>query len=322
APGPSIEQSRIRTPANGPVLVRSWPLGPASLTAGNGSPLKPHPMDRAPRRLGYLPWMDGMRAVGVLAVMVFHESLAQPKLGIQKHITGGALGVDVFFAISGFLITALLLQEAAGNGAVNLARFYARRARRLLPALAAVLVALAVGAVIGDNAGQRGRLLEHALFALVYVANWVIALGHANLGVLNHTWSLSAEEQFYLVWPVTLIALLALTRGRRWWLVGIVALIMAAACAWPAIATRSGYPYERIYYGLDTRCASIAIGALLGVLWAHDLLPKGKIVAVARRLLAVASAVVLILAIRSVYVLTGAGHLLGWKQSQSAIDVF
>ena len=142
------------------------------------------------------------------AVVAFHLGLTWAP--------GGYLGVDVFFALSGFLITALLLSERDTAGRISLVRFYARRGLRLLPALLAVLGALwlfATLTVVGDSAH---RVRGDGLAALFYFANWRAAFGDAPfMGFMGHAWSLSIEEQFYAVWPVLVVAALALRRGGR-----------------------------------------------------------------------------------------------------------
>ena len=229
-----------------------------------------------------MPWMDGMRAVAVLAVIVFHELIGQPTLGIQRWATGGGLGVDVFFAISGFLITTLLLQEARDSGAIHFGAFYLRRARRLLPALYVILAVLVV-ASFADHGHQRVVLLERVAITFFYASNWVMALGGKTMQELNHTWSLAAEEQFYLLWPALLTGLLVVTRRWKPALFAGLVTIAAVALAWPQMAAARHWSFTRVYYGLDTRAAALAVGALLGALWVYDLLPKGPSWAAGRR---------------------------------------
>jgi peptidoglycan/LPS O-acetylase OafA/YrhL len=148
--------------------------------------------------LGHRPALDGLRGVAVLIVLIGHGPIA---------FLGGGPGVTVFFTLSGFLITALLLEERRDAGRVDLRRFYARRGLRLLPALALCLVVVGIGLTMLDTP------LTGIWYAALYVANLAPALG-AKLPYLSHTWSLSLEEQFYVVWPLTVL-LLARTR-RRW----------------------------------------------------------------------------------------------------------
>ena len=147
--------------------------------------------------LGYRPALDGVRGLAILLVMAAHFGVGLPQ--------GGRVGVTMFFALSGYLITALLLNEHASSGRIDLRAFWIRRARRLLPALFALVAAfLLYHAIFG---GLRPAL-SAAFLTVFYLANYAASFG-VNLGLLSHTWSLAVEEQFYLWWPVALIALLA-----------------------------------------------------------------------------------------------------------------
>lgn len=167
------------------------------------------------RYLTYRPDIDGLRAIAVAIVVAFHTGV--------PGFTGGFVGVDVFFVISGFLITGLLVDELRATGSISLSRFYARRVRRLLPALALVLIAtLLLGSVmLLSVAGEQQDLAKSALAAALSASNIFFWLGsnyfsvHADLKPLLHTWSLSVEEQYYLVWPTLLIALMLASR-KRW----------------------------------------------------------------------------------------------------------
>jgi len=216
-----------------------------------------------------MPGIDGLRAVAVAAVFLYHAGVSW--------MPGGFLGVDVFFVISGYLITSLLIAEYDLRGAVALGRFWAARARRLLPALFVLLaVCLLIGATL-----QRGRLIGlrgDALASIFYVANWRFIFGHESYfaqfgrpGLLRHLWSLAVEEQFYLLWPpLFLLALRA--RGRRVlpWLVGVAA-IGSAAIMW-ALYTPDADP-SRIFYGTDTRAAPLLVGVALAFVWKPSSMP-------------------------------------------------
>lgn len=213
---------------------------------------------------GYLPGLDGLRAVCVLAVVAYH-------LG---ELRGGFLGVDVFFVISGFLITRLLLAERERTGTVALGAFWRRRFKRLVPALLVVLVAVAVAAKAWLPAWRMSGVRNDALGALFYVANWHFVLGgtsyfadQAGLSPLRHTWSLAIEEQYYLLWPLLVVGLLAVarTRGRR--AVGTFAAVgMVASGVWMAVAAARGVDLSRIYFGTDTRAFALFAGAF-GACW-------------------------------------------------------
>src|SRR5262245_60370628 len=219
-------------------------------------------------RLRHVPALDGLRGVAVLVVVAFHLNRLQ----------GGFLGVDLFFVLSGYLITSLLLVEHAGSGAVRLGRFWARRARRLLPALLLMLVGvtLLVGRLTAP--GERPLIRGDALSTLGYVANWH-AMAHdvsywdmfVQPSPLDHMWSLGIEEQFYVVWPLIAAGLLALAarRGRRGpTLVAAVAGAGAVASFAVMAATYSELDTSRAYYGTDARLGPTLLGVALAALMA------------------------------------------------------
>jgi peptidoglycan/LPS O-acetylase OafA/YrhL len=202
----------------------------------------------------HIPGLDGIRALAVLAVLGFH--------GGVPGMAGGNIGVDVFFVLSGFLITSLLLEEWERAHTVSLRAFYERRARRLLPALFVFMGLIAVYAAYFAEPDTLSSLRGDALSTLGYVANWRFILSDQGYFVhfgppspLLHTWSLAVEEQFYLVWPA--VALLTLRRwGRRG--VGVAAAAGAAASAIVTVAMAdAGAGTNRLYYGTDTRAQEI-----------------------------------------------------------------
>ena len=168
----------------------------------------------------------------------------------------GTTGVTMFFTLSGFLITALLLEEHARAGRVRLGGFYQRRAVRLLPA---VVVLLTASVVIGFASPAA------ALAAAGYMSNWMLASGAVDMGWIGHTWSLSIEEQFYLLWPLVVIALSRTRNPRRWMLaacgVGVVGAWIVRGVLWDG-----GAGHMRIYAGLDTRADALLVGCGLAVL--------------------------------------------------------
>jgi len=235
----------------------------------DGVPANPWNTDS--RGFGYLPGLDGVRALAVLGVLLFHADV--------DWLPGGFLGVDVFFVLSGFLITSLILTELERHGRVDFLRFYLGRARRLLPALLLMLfvVGLAVAFWYRDAAYQFGR---DALASAVYLNNWWYI--HADLSyfeatgrppLLTHLWSLAVEEQFYLVWPVVVAMLFARLRRRG---IAVLALILALlSTAWMAsVAIRSGMPEfadpSRAYFGTDSHAMGLLIGAALACAWRPD----------------------------------------------------
>jgi len=220
-------------------------------------------------RLRRMEAIDGLRAVAVAGVFLYHADPAW--------LPGGFFGVDVFFVISGYLITSLLLAEATQTGTVALLRFWAGRARRLLPALFTLLtVCLLIGATF-----ERGRLIElrgDSLSSIFYVANWRFIFEHesyfAQFGrppLLRHLWSLAVEEQFYLLWPP--LFLLALRLRRRAAVPIVVGLAALGSTVLMWVLFTPGTDTSRVFYGTDTRAAPILIGVLLAFLWRPGALP-------------------------------------------------
>jgi peptidoglycan/LPS O-acetylase OafA/YrhL len=229
-------------------------------------------MTTSGRGFSYQPALDGVRAIAVIAVLAFHGGLSWA--------TGGFLGVDVFFVLSGYLITGLLLAEHEHSGRIALGAFWRRRASRLLPALLLVVAVVVLGGRVLLPPEDAGRLRGDGLAALLYVANWRMASDGddyfaqtAAPSPLQHTWSLGIEEQFYLVWPLLLVLLLAgfgssgVRREPRWRVLAVCAAGVVVCCALLAALHRSADP-ARAYYGTDTRGASLLVGAGLAVLLA------------------------------------------------------
>jgi peptidoglycan/LPS O-acetylase OafA/YrhL len=204
--------------------------------------------------------LDGLRALAVGAVMAFHAG--------QRWAVGGYLGVDAFFVLSGFLITGLLLDERSRTGAIDLGRFWARRMARLIPALAIMITAVMV--IVAVNHPEAvSALRADAVGALTYVANWRFLVGQrgyfgqtAPSSLLEHTWSLSIEEQFYLLWPLVVVAL-ARTRRPRVAVAAVAALGAVVSATATVLLARSGASTSRLYFGTDTRLQAILIGATL-----------------------------------------------------------
>ena len=211
-----------------------------------------------PRRLGRKPVLDGLRGIAILLVMLTHTSV----------LPNGYVGVDLFFALSGFLITTLLYEEWDRVGRISLRRFYGRRARRLLPALGLLIgVALIVNLLCYPMTGWP--FAEKALTSLLFVNNWLAATGHAgDLGSLNPTWSLAQEEQFYLVWPLALLLLLRL-RARPQLVAGLLLVAVGLLIAVAPIGNGQGYS---VYYSPAARAAELLFGCLGAVIWRHRLL--------------------------------------------------
>ena len=227
--------------------------------AASPSPTAPGP---PPPKLGYRPALDGLRALAVTLVVITHATyLLVPEWG-GRWLPGGFIGVDVFFVLSGFLITSLLLQEHHARGRISIKNFYRRRALRLLPALGALLAVHAALAVVtrADLPREGGSVVAVGL----YVSNWVIASGHSLAVGLGHLWSLAVEEQFYLLWPLCIVAVLRVRRPAPV-LVGIALAGIVCATSVRALLWSHGAGWEAVYVRTDARADALLIGALLAL---------------------------------------------------------
>lgn len=214
-------------------------------------------------RLPYVPALDGIRALAVLAVLLYHAG--------YRWIPGGFLGVEIFFVLSGYLITSLLLVEWRGTGQIDLKTFWLRRARRLLPALYLLLVATLAYAVF-KLPGEVAQLRADAAAAFFYVTNWWLIFDHTSYFVamgrpslFQHLWSLAVEEQFYLIWPPLFALGIARIRERRL-LLGVVLGVIASTTLM-ALLYQPAVDPSRLYYGTDTRAAELLAGVALAFVW-------------------------------------------------------
>jgi peptidoglycan/LPS O-acetylase OafA/YrhL len=199
------------------------------------------------------PALDGLRAFAVLAVMAFHTSPA-------AH--GGFLGVDVFFVISGYLITMLLLREFSRTGGIDFRQFYLRRGLRLLPPLLFMLVITLPFALTWMHDGMGINVPAALLSVIFYVANWANVWQDQATGIWTHTWSLSIEEQFYLIWPAVLFFVVARLRKSPAAGLGvaIVAMVIARVITWHTD------PGNWMYYATTSHSDGLLLGALMAVL--------------------------------------------------------
>ena len=265
-----------------------WGKGPDVPTAKRSG--------RAPEisRVPYLPGLDGMRALAVMAVMVYHAN--------ADWLPGGYLGVEVFFVISGYLITLLLISEKERTSTVDMKHFWFRRARRLLPALFTLLIAITIWTSLFDR-DALGKLRGDVIAALLYVSNWYqiwTGAGYTasnEFAPLRHLWSLAVEEQFYVVWPIVMFVLLkGGTRriaGLSRWLVGTAVLITLIVAfvytsgpigtpevtpdAYWSIAGREISKFDWSYLGTFSRASGLLLGAAFAMVWRPVAVMRGPL---------------------------------------------
>ena len=223
-----------------------------------------------------LPGLDGLRGIAVLAVIIYHAEVSL--------LVGGFLGVDVFFVLSGFLITTLLINELAETNTVDRARFYIRRIRRLMPALFLVLFfsVLVSGLFVLDAAYHVRRDLP---WAITFVLNWSYLFFEQSYFVnisrpplLQHLWSLSVEEQFYVIWPIMLVGLYKVkvrNLSPRTKIFMVSSILAIASTAWMVyLSVSNGFPIpndpSRVYFGTDTHAMGLLVGCAAAALWRSD----------------------------------------------------
>ncbi len=217
-----------------------------------------------------MPGLDGLRAFAVLLVIAYHLGFAWAP--------GGLLGVGVFFTLSGYLITDLLLAQVSRRGGIRLARFWLARARRLLPALFVTLVVVTAWVTVLGPA-QPSQFRDAVAAAALYVSNWQLIFHHVSYfarfappSPLNHLWSLAVEEQFYIVWPFVLLLGLRFVRDRnplgiRPRLAAATLLAALASAVAMAVLYHPSLDPSRAYYGTDTRACELLVGAALAMVW-------------------------------------------------------
>lgn len=206
------------------------------------------------------PALDGLRTIAILAVILYHLHVPQ--------FEGGFIGVTVFFALSGFLITTLLLGEHRKTGRIRLGSFWWKRLLRLYPALLAlVAVGLLLWNWVGDYKGASFGPGEAAFIALTYTGNLFRSFWDTTQGVFAHTWSLSMEEQFYLVWPPVLVLLFMVRARRRWLMAGLGAVILGCSIAAGLVyQTPNGGSTPDVYFSPVLGVVPLATGCLLALL--------------------------------------------------------
>ncbi|NEE01454.1 acyltransferase family protein [Phytoactinopolyspora halotolerans] len=244
-------------------------MGSTTMPAAQPAPVPPAiPAERRrrPGAAGFRGDIQGLRAVAVLLVLAFHAGIP----GVQ----GGYVGVDVFFVISGFLITGLMIREVESTGRLNLRRFWARRVRRLLPAATVTLTAVAVAVLVVLPVTRWPSIAWDLLAGAMYVMNWRLAeesvdylAAESAPSPVQHFWSLAVEEQFYIGWPLVVIAVIAIARHRGWRprraMFGSVLLLGACSLGWSAWLTEA--EPGRAYFVTTTRAWELALGAALAI---------------------------------------------------------
>jgi peptidoglycan/LPS O-acetylase OafA/YrhL len=247
-------------------------------------PLEWNPPRQAISRVPYLPGLDGMRALAVVAVILYHTN--------NGWLPGGFIGVEVFFVISGYLITLLLIGEHEKKGRIDLKQFWMRRARRLLPALFLMMSMLMIYSAIFER-DTLGKLRGDVIAGVAYITNWYqiwIGAGYTALldfAPLRHLWSLAVEEQFYLFWPLIMLALMRLGRRRlpeisRWLLLAALGITVVTALLYhpgqvgTAEVTPEAYwligdhpvsKMDTLYLSTVTRATGLLLGAALAMIW-------------------------------------------------------
>jgi peptidoglycan/LPS O-acetylase OafA/YrhL len=280
--------------------------------------------------------LDGVRAVSIIAVLLYHGGVAWAG--------GGFLGVEVFFVLSGFLITSLLVKEWSQSGRLRLSRFWSRRARRLLPALFALVIVIGIYYTRAGPLRAVPGLESGGIATLLYVGNWhQIAAGASYFAAsgpvspLQHTWSLAIEEQFYLLWPLAFVGALwlagrigrpGLERRHRSLLALLIVTIAAVVASTldMAVLYRGGAGLDRVYYGTDSRATGLLIGATLAIALAWQRhrprsgLPPHRLAKQRQRLLAFASVIALSGVLCAMHFATGESHWL-FPWGLLAVDV-
>lgn len=219
-------------------------------------------LNKSKRR--YISGLDGLRAISVLAVILYHLHI--------KGIDGGFLGVTVFFVLSGYLITDLLVNEFERDGKIDFKKFWIKRFRRLLPALIVMLVVIGTWITLFQRSFLHG-LREEILAAFVYVSNWYYVFQEHSYftkfsppSPLQHMWSLAVEEQFYIIWPILMLLALKFVPSKGKLAIFILLLSFVSTEAMAFMFTPDEDP-SRVYFGTDTRAFSLLLGAALAMVW-------------------------------------------------------
>lgn len=222
-------------------------------------------IDRSGFHLGYRPELDGLRGISILLVFIHHF--------YHPLMPGGFFGVDIFFVLSGFLITSLLLEEWDRFGSISLKNFYIRRGFRLMPAVFLLIFLLGIYAIFVLNKAAEDKAFQGIWLTLSYTSNWFYAFGTASAdNPLGVTWSLAIEEQFYFFFPLLLVAALRSRVKRSAIVLTSIVLILVVAVNRASLALHEA-PTARLYYASDTRADALLLGCLTAFLLSWNLLP-------------------------------------------------
>lgn len=256
-----------------------------------------------PKKIVYTPEFDGMRGMAILAVMVYHAS--------TSYLQGGFIGVDIFFVLSGFLITFLIMNEYDASLSLNLKNFYIRRALRLAPALLTLLLVFSLYSIATLSKEKSESNLIDAIISLFYMSNWARAFSIHPPDYLGHTWSLSIEEQFYILWPVTLWGLLRCIHNR--WTIAFIAFAIAVL-SWllRIYLIQNNASIDRLYNGLDTHADPLMIGCVLGIVLSSGLISEKLQISLSKYLPVLAYLAITGLFLASVNVAYTSLHMYYW----------
>ena len=273
SPGAAATRARA-VPQPAATTTTGTPAGTGAPTAATATAAEPTPVDgttypddpTAPEpyrfRLGNRPPLTGIRALALFTVLTYHSNF--------ETLPGTWVALQVFFVLSGFLITAMLAGEGQRNGRISLGAFYARRGVRLLPPLLLTVALLGIYAYFVNVTDAAQRLWGDSFAALFYYADYRQAFGHAPFfGYLAQTWSLSVEEQFYILWSLAMVAAVAVHRRRLAYGLAIVGMLASSADRLFLVYHAHHFDnvvFDRIYYAFDSRADALFLGCLLGML--------------------------------------------------------
>lgn len=224
-------------------------------------------------KFSHFPVLDGVRGIAVLIVMLYHLEYLLPEW--HSVLKGGFLGVDVFFVMSGFLITSILIKEHSKTGNINLKNFYLRRFLRLAPALWFFLIIICLFGYTILPFYQAELLYKNNnfIYAALYLMNWHQVINRVETGNLNHTWSLAIEEQFYIIWSLALFAFFYVKESRRK-ITFFTAFLVLGLIIWRGVRVYNGADSTELYYSTETRIDALLIGCLAAMAYNWQILPR------------------------------------------------